>query len=239
MVRRAAAAWVVSERDRDSPRGRPRAPRRGAAAGAAAGGRRARAPAAPAGGADDRPLLAVTGNLGYFATAEGLRWWLDEVWPLARAQHPGLRLLLAGARPPGWLRRAPAIPRRAVARDPEDLRALLAAATIALAPARAGAGRAGEDPRGLGRRRAGDRPSRGRRRARAAQPGRAPVDRRNARRVAGGDRPPARLAGRARAARGRRPRAPARRLRAGRARRPPARHGARRGLPPAPRRRSR
>ncbi|HZI63537.1 MAG TPA: glycosyltransferase, partial [Thermoanaerobaculia bacterium] len=138
MVRRATVSWVVSERDRDHlVAGRPalaHSTLRVLPPGVEPGDPPAEGPAA-----DSAPLLAVTGNLGYFATAEGLRWWLEEVWPLARARHQGLRLLLAGARPPAWLlrRRHPAV---TVARDPADLRPLLAAATVAVVPARAGAG---------------------------------------------------------------------------------------------------
>lgn len=88
----------------------------------------------------DPPTLAVTGNLGYFPTVEGTRWFLREVWPVLAAERPGLRLVLAGDRPPE------ALVREAVRQGAEllpslpDLRALLATTTVALAPMRGGAG---------------------------------------------------------------------------------------------------
>jgi len=86
------------------------------------------------------PVLAITGNLGYFPTSEGTCWLLREVWPRLRAERPGLRLVLAGNRPPRTL------VREAMRRDaellpsPQDLRGLLASVTVALAPMRGGAG---------------------------------------------------------------------------------------------------
>lgn len=139
----AAGTWVVSERD-------ARAIREGLPAPVA---RRlhvvpvaVEAPAPPPAGPPvdppqpSPPVLAVTGNLGYFPTHEGTRWFLREVWPALRAERPGLRLVLAGDRP------RPALVREAVARgaellpSPRDLRGLLATVTVSLAPMRGGAG---------------------------------------------------------------------------------------------------
>ena len=84
--------------------------------------------------------LAITGNLGYFPTARGIRWFLDQVWPEVARQYPRVRLLVAGARPPrGLARRVRQAGGRLVA-DPADLPALLAASDIALAPLLAGSG---------------------------------------------------------------------------------------------------
>lgn len=90
----------------------------------------------PAGEAE----LAITGNLGYFPTARGIGWFLDEVWPEVARKYPRARLLVAGARPRrGLARRVRALGGRLVA-DPPDLQALLAAADLALAPLLAGSG---------------------------------------------------------------------------------------------------
>ena len=97
---------------------------------------RAARPARPPGEAE----LAITGNLGYFPTARGVAWFLDEVWPEVARKYPRARLLVAGARPPRSLvRRVRAVGGRLVA-DPDDLPALLAAADLALAPLLAGSG---------------------------------------------------------------------------------------------------
>jgi glycosyltransferase involved in cell wall biosynthesis len=92
--------------------------------------------APPAGEAE----LAITGNLGYFPTARGIGWFLDEVWPEVARRYPRARLLVAGARPPrGLARRVQKLGGRLVA-DPADLPALLAASDVALAPLLAGSG---------------------------------------------------------------------------------------------------
>ncbi len=84
--------------------------------------------------------LAITGNLGYFPTARGIHWFLDEVWPGVVRDYPRVQLLVAGARPPRSLaRRVRALGGRLVA-DPPDLAALLAASDLALAPLLAGSG---------------------------------------------------------------------------------------------------
>lgn len=86
------------------------------------------------------PLLAVTGNLGYFPTREGLGWFLREVWPRLRRRRSEIRLLVAGARPGRRLRRALAAAGARLEEAPADLRPILARATVALAPMRGGAG---------------------------------------------------------------------------------------------------
>lgn len=96
-------------------------------------------PALPSGPANG-PLLAVTGNLGYFPTREGLAWLLGSVWPRLRARRPELRLVLAGSRLPRRLARRAARAGAEVIAEPEDLTAVLRRSTLALAPMRCGAG---------------------------------------------------------------------------------------------------
>ena len=84
--------------------------------------------------------VALTGNLGYFPNRDALRFFLDEVWPELRRTVPRARLLVAGDRPPrAAARRVAAAAGTLVARPP-DLRALLATATVAVAPLRCGSG---------------------------------------------------------------------------------------------------
>ncbi len=136
------SAWVVAERDRAAILGRL------PAAEAARLGPRLRVVPLPVAAAvvakrpATGPVLALTGNLGYFPTHDGARFFLREVWPVLAARHPTLRLRLAGARPPRQLRVAVA---RAGGRvellaSPPDLGAVLASATLAVAPLRAGSG---------------------------------------------------------------------------------------------------
>lgn len=97
---------------------------------------------APAGSAvaDRPPTLALTGNLGYFPTREGLAWFLARVWPALRASRPDLRWIVAGARPGRGVARALSRAGAELIEAPPDLAAVLGRATIALAPMRAGAG---------------------------------------------------------------------------------------------------
>ncbi len=88
----------------------------------------------------ERPLLAMTGNLGYFPTLDGALWFLESVWPLVRAARPEVRFVLAGARPPRRLRTAIARGGAELIESPPDLRSILKGATLALAPMRAGSG---------------------------------------------------------------------------------------------------
>jgi polysaccharide biosynthesis protein PslH len=88
----------------------------------------------------ERPLLAITGNLGYFPTVDGALWFLAQVWPAVRAARPEVRLAFVGARPSPRLRGAIARAGAELIESPPDLRAILFRATLALAPMRAGSG---------------------------------------------------------------------------------------------------
>ena len=88
------------------------------------------------------PVLAITGNLGYFVNVDAVTWWLDEVWPAVRQARPDVRVVVAGDRPAPQVRRAiaKAGPRVRLIEAPRDMRAVLAQATLALAPMRCGSG---------------------------------------------------------------------------------------------------
>lgn len=86
------------------------------------------------------PMLAITGNLGYFVNADAVGWWLRDVWPRLRAARPEVRLVIAGDRPSAELRRRIQSAGATLIESPPDLRAVLAEATLALAPMRCGSG---------------------------------------------------------------------------------------------------
>ena len=88
------------------------------------------------------PVLAITGNLGYFVNVDAISWWLDAVWPAVRQARPDVRIVVAGDRPAPAVRRAVAKagPRVRLIESPRDMRAVLAQATLALAPMRCGSG---------------------------------------------------------------------------------------------------
>lgn len=80
------------------------------------------------------PHVIFTGKLSYHANAAAARCLLEDVWPRVRAQVPDARLTLAGADPPGWLRRAAQNPGIELVANPDDLAALVQTARVAAAP---------------------------------------------------------------------------------------------------------
>lgn len=88
----------------------------------------------------EAPVLAITGNLGYFVNADAAGWWLRDVWPRLRAARPEVRLVIAGDRPSAELRRRVRAAGATLIESPPDLRAILAEATLAFAPMRCGSG---------------------------------------------------------------------------------------------------
>ena len=47
--------------------------------------------------------LAHIGAMNWLPNLEGIKWFLDEVWPKLQKSQPGLKLYLAGREMPGWL----------------------------------------------------------------------------------------------------------------------------------------
>jgi glycosyltransferase involved in cell wall biosynthesis len=89
---------------------------------------------------DKGPVLAMTGNLGYFVNADAATWWLRDVWPEIRRVRPDVRLVIAGDRPSRSLRQAIDKAGARLIESPRDLRAIIAQATVAIAPMRCGSG---------------------------------------------------------------------------------------------------
>jgi glycosyltransferase involved in cell wall biosynthesis len=136
LIRRVAAATVVSERDRvDLARGDDDL-----------AGRLAVLPcgvAVPAGAApreQSEEVVLLQGNLGYFPTVDGAIWFAREVWPHVRSLRPQAEWWLAGARPVRALRRLARRDGVRVLADPPDLAAVLARASVAVAPLLSGSG---------------------------------------------------------------------------------------------------
>ena len=89
---------------------------------------------------DAGPVLAMTGNLGYFVNADAVTWWLRDVWPQLRRVRPDVRLVVAGDRPSPAMRRRVEKAGAELIASPLDLRSILAQATLSLAPMRCGSG---------------------------------------------------------------------------------------------------
>jgi hypothetical protein len=85
-----------------------------------------------AGGAPTFDAVFV-GNLSYEPNVEAVLR-LRTVWPLVQREHPGARLLVAGAHPTAAVRRAAAEHGWSLQPDFDDLATVLASARVAIAP---------------------------------------------------------------------------------------------------------
>lgn len=89
---------------------------------------------------DVGPVLAMTGNLGYFVNRDAVTWWLRDVWPQLRRVRPDVRLVVAGDRPAPALRGTIEKAGARLIESPRDMRSVLSQATLAIAPMRCGSG---------------------------------------------------------------------------------------------------
>jgi glycosyltransferase involved in cell wall biosynthesis len=89
---------------------------------------------------EEGPVLAMTGNLGYFVNVDAVAWWLREIWPTLRQLRPDVRVVVAGERPSAALRRTAEKAGARLIASPRDMRSVLHQATLALAPMRCGSG---------------------------------------------------------------------------------------------------
>jgi len=84
--------------------------------------------------------VLLSGNLGYRPTVDGALWFGSKVWPRLIERHPGVRWVLAGARPPAAVRRLERLPDVEIHADVPDLAPYLAAARVSIAPMDSGSG---------------------------------------------------------------------------------------------------
>ena len=89
---------------------------------------------------DVGPVLAMTGNLGYFVNSDAITWWLRGVWPQLHRVRPDVRLVVAGDRPSPALRRTIEKAGARLIESPRDMRSVLSQATLSIAPMRCGSG---------------------------------------------------------------------------------------------------
>lgn len=87
----------------------------------------------------DGRTIVFFGTLDYFPNLDGVRWLLDEIWPLLERSHAGARLKVIGPRPAGEILRRRS-PRIEVTGAVDDLRPHLAEAAAIVAPLRVGGG---------------------------------------------------------------------------------------------------
>jgi glycosyltransferase involved in cell wall biosynthesis len=53
---------------------------------------------------DDFPSLFSIGSMNWIPNQEGIRWFLDQVWPDVHAQFPRMKYYLAGREMPLWMK---------------------------------------------------------------------------------------------------------------------------------------
>lgn len=99
----------------------------------------AREPSVTRSGEPTRTVL-LSGNLGYRPTVDGALWFAREVWPHVRAEVPGARWTLAGARPSASVRRLGELEGVDLRADVPDLTPYMATAAVAIAPMASGSG---------------------------------------------------------------------------------------------------
>lgn len=86
-------------------------------------------------------LVVLSGNLRYFPNRDAATWWIDAVLPLLRTRHPAVRTELVGAEAPAALTRmAHRHPDVTMIGSVPEMAPLIARASVAVAPLRAGSG---------------------------------------------------------------------------------------------------
>ncbi|MFA9460956.1 TIGR03087 family PEP-CTERM/XrtA system glycosyltransferase [Thiohalorhabdus methylotrophus] len=88
----------------------------------------------------DRPVLAFTGAMDYWANVDAVTWFASEVWPLLREQIPEALFYIVGARPTEPVRSLDNQPGIHVTGSVPDIRPYLAHAHGAVAPLRVARG---------------------------------------------------------------------------------------------------
>jgi polysaccharide biosynthesis protein PslH len=83
------------------------------------------------------PVLIFTGSFRYFANYDAMCWFVEEVYPRIRARAPGVRLVITGDSGGHTLPDAPNVTLTGLV---PDVRPLLGAAAVSIAPVRVGGG---------------------------------------------------------------------------------------------------
>ena len=82
---------------------------------------------------DDRPVIAFTGDMGYWPNVDAVLWFVREVLPRLADRLPRPRLAIVGAHPADSVRKLAAADILVTGRV-EDVRPYIAHATVAIAP---------------------------------------------------------------------------------------------------------
>lgn len=94
---------------------------------------------APQPPADDGPVVVFTGSMDWEANVDGIRFFIDEVWPLVLSRRPDARLRVVGRNPPASLVQK-AAPRVGFTGFVDDVREHVRDAQAFVIPLRVGGG---------------------------------------------------------------------------------------------------
>lgn len=86
------------------------------------------------------PHLLFVGSLDWRPNQDALRWFLESIWPLIRANGQGVRMTVVGRRPPRWIRPFCSRHGARLSADAPDVRPHLAEASVVVVPIRIGGG---------------------------------------------------------------------------------------------------
>ena len=88
---------------------------------------------------DDFPSLFSIGSMNWIPNQEGIRWFLDQVWPDIHAQFPRMKYYLAGREMPQWMKE---LEREnvVVLGEVEDARSFMASRSVMIVPLFSGSG---------------------------------------------------------------------------------------------------
>jgi sugar transferase (PEP-CTERM/EpsH1 system associated) len=82
------------------------------------------------------PRLVFTGAMDYYANAEGVRWFVEEVWPLVRADEPQAEFFIVGSNPTSEVQQLRAHAGVQVTGSVPDVRPFLHSAATCVVPLR-------------------------------------------------------------------------------------------------------
>ncbi len=88
--------------------------------------------------AEDR--VVFVGSLDWLPNEDGVRYFVEQVWPAIRARRPGARFQAIGRTPSGALQRLSAVPGVEIVGTVPDVRPYIAAATVVVVPLLVGGG---------------------------------------------------------------------------------------------------
>jgi glycosyltransferase involved in cell wall biosynthesis len=84
--------------------------------------------------------LVFVGSMDWMPNIDGMRWFLDEIFPIIRQRRPDTRLAIVGRDPPPWLAAAARDPLITVTGTVPDVRPFLWGSAVSIVPLRVGGG---------------------------------------------------------------------------------------------------